>query len=79
MEADIICDIILVIIPLRLFWHVRLQRVPRLLVLSGFSAGLVTLVVTAIAVGVILSPFGNTVKGSITRSMLLHIVVSLGS
>ena len=65
------------LIPLRLFWHVRLQRVPRLLVLSGFSAGLVTLIVTAIAEVVILSPFGNTVRGATTRSMILHIVVSL--
>jgi hypothetical protein len=76
--VDISYDLILVFVPLRLFWDVRLERGAKLLVLAGFAGSLLTVCATGLAGVLMVLPMHHLPQAarSTIQSMPLHIIVS---
>ncbi|TFK39693.1 hypothetical protein BDQ12DRAFT_773706, partial [Crucibulum laeve] len=78
VACDIIADLALIAIPLRMFWDVNLPRLKHRLILCGFSASCFTVITSVICAIFLLGKLhmGET-QGLISMMMLQLLVVSL--
>jgi len=77
VTSDVTADIILIAIPLRIFWRVRLPTVERYLVLGGFAASILTTMASISCAVILLGPVFQGLERFLLNRMMIQLLATI--
>lgn len=75
LPGDVTADVMLIAIPLRIFWHVRLPAVERYLILGGFAASILTTMASIACAIILLGPIFHGLEEFLLDRMMVQLLV----